>query len=83
MTKVILKTFFMIGTEHTYGDQCEFVNQGQRVFYYMTSVDFTAQTYTQTCPGASALHLQCFWWMQVIQLCPNMFVLVYPYCSKA
>lgn len=38
---------------------------------------------TQTCPGASTLHLQCSWWMEVIQLCPSTFVFVYPYRSKA
>lgn len=60
------------------------LNLGHSIFCTMTSVDFTAQTYTQTCPGASStLHLQCSWWMEVIQLCPSTFVFVYPYRSEA
>lgn len=58
-------------------------NLGQRLLCEMTSVDFTAQTNTQTCPGARTLHLQRCCWTEVIQLCPSTFVFVYPYCSKA
>lgn len=60
-------------------------NLGQRLHCEMTSVDFTAQTNTQTCPGGGAptLHLRRCRRTEVIQLCPSTFVFVYPYCSEA
>lgn len=78
-----LKRFlFMMGVLYTFGNVSR-LNLGQRIHCEMTSVDFPAQTNTQTCPGASTLHLQCSCRMEIIQLCPSTFVFVYPYCSKA
>lgn len=73
----------MLGMLYTCGNQCELIESGPENPLRMTSVDFTAQTYTQTCPGASTLHLQCSWWMEVIQLCPSTFVFVYPCRGEA
>lgn len=72
----------MMGMLYSSGN-VSWLNLGQRILCEMTSVDFTTQTNTQTCPGACTLHLQCSCWMEVIQLCPSTFVFVYPYFSKA
>lgn len=42
-----------------------------------------SKTNTQTCPGASALHLPSSRCTEVIQLCPSTFVFVYPYCRQS
>lgn len=65
------------------GTNVNWLDLGQRILREMTSVDFTAQTNTQTCPGASTLHLQCSWRMEEIQLCLSTFVFVYPYRTEA
>lgn len=44
---------------------------------------YGSKTNTQTCLGASALHLPSSCWTEVIQLCPSTFVFVYPYCRQS